>query len=233
MVKRFSGNIGEEYNIYLKGHSHQKKLLTKSSKIIKNYGDNLNILEIGCGFGYSTEQILKQNKTSFIYAIDNEKIMISKAKVYLDKYLKNKQVKLVYADALEYIKGSKNNSFDMIFSCQVLHNLDSKYRSKLFTEIYNKLKPRGLFIDIDKIQKNDVKEQLKDIKFDLRKLITRLYILKKKDLIINWVFHYLEDNLPNVILLKKDFFKELKKNKFKNIKIIERIGTTAILTAKK
>ena len=66
----------------------------------------------------------------------------------------------------------------------------------------------------------------------MRKLINRLYVLKKKDLIINWVFHYLEDNLPNVILLKKDFFKELNKNKFKNIKILERIGTTAILTAK-
>jgi predicted O-methyltransferase YrrM len=105
-----------------------------------------NILEIGCGTGYSTYFILRHLDHRFHYTgIDLNKERILEAKIFIDKVFKSKNF---FRGEIEFINGNAiklipdlNQEFDLVF-------IDAaKYQYlEYIKSVLNKLKKDGLII---------------------------------------------------------------------------------------
>ena len=109
----------------------------KRSNILKNFiGNNhKQVLELGCGTGIFTKEIVKTNNK--IIAIDISKDLLAKAK----KKVCSKNVTFKLEDAQK--TSFKNNYFDYVIGSSVFHHLNVDLAIK---EIKRILKPGGKFI---------------------------------------------------------------------------------------
>jgi SAM-dependent methyltransferase len=88
------------------------------------------ILELGCGTGYFTKELVKTKAE--VYAIDISPDLIEKAK------FDSPQVQFILGDA--HATSFSDNTFDKVLGSSVLHHLDYHRALK---EIYRLLKPNG------------------------------------------------------------------------------------------
>lgn len=102
-------------------------------------------LEIGGGLGAFSRMILKKYPEASFVFLDGSSEMILNAKKRLSKDKSNitfLQSDINYTDWFNDIKGS----FDAIVSSWCLHYLSDKRRKPFFKEIYQLLKPSGIFV---------------------------------------------------------------------------------------
>ncbi|MEK6869821.1 MAG: class I SAM-dependent methyltransferase [Nanoarchaeota archaeon] len=119
---------------------HNKFLV---SKFLKSIQDNpKNILEIGCGIGYTTKSLSEKFPNARIIAIDYDEEQIKTAN-RLHENIKN--VKFMQGDATNL--KFKNNSFDAVFEFNTLHHI--KNYKKAINEIKMALKKNKNFYIID------------------------------------------------------------------------------------
>lgn len=103
-----------------------------------NLNENMNVLDIGCGFGGSARALVSNFKCK-VTGIDLCETFCSAADLINEH--------LGYADNIKIQKGNaldmpfNNNSFDIIFIQHVLMNIKNKER--LMSEIYRLLRPGG------------------------------------------------------------------------------------------
>ena len=119
---------------------HNKFLVSKFLKHIQEKPKN--ILEIGCGGGYTTKSIRKRFPNSKIAAIDYDKEQIKIANK-LHRNIEN--VKFMQGDATSL--KFKNNTFDAVFEFNVLHHI--KNYEKAIKEIKRVLKKNKKFYIMD------------------------------------------------------------------------------------
>lgn len=101
-----------------------------------------NILDVGCGNGYSISELSKEFPCKF-FGIDNNKNMISLAK-------QRKLEKTIFKTKNVGSTGFKNETFDIIFSQRCLINLDDwKSQQKALSEIHRILKKDGYYIMLE------------------------------------------------------------------------------------
>lgn len=111
--------------------------------LLKTYFANPKILEIGCGNGYTAEQIVKQLDVKSLTCIDFCEDFIEIAK---KRNLKNISFKVGNVLNLEF----NDASFDIIFTERCLINLDSwEKQQKALDEIRRVLKVGGAFLMIE------------------------------------------------------------------------------------
>lgn len=110
------------------------------------YKDGARALEIGCGEGDSVLPILERTDAN-IDALDESPEMISIAKQVLSKF--GDRVTFITKDAGEYLETCE--PYDIITSSWTFHNFKKDIREQLFKLIFNKLKPGGTFIYMDKV----------------------------------------------------------------------------------
>lgn len=112
-------------------------------RTLKGSFDNPKILEIGCGNGYTAEQIVNLLNVNSLTCIDFCEDLIEIAK---KRDLKN--VVFKNGDVLNLDFG--NNSFDIVFCERCLINMDSwEKQQKALNEIWRVLKGDGVFIMIE------------------------------------------------------------------------------------
>ena len=92
MKKRFKGKFGEEYNLFKLACPHFDELQNEIRYLIKNWITEQNlkraeILEIGCGHGYTTKIILSQDDKAGVTSIDNEPVMLKQTNDNLQIYI--------------------------------------------------------------------------------------------------------------------------------------------------
>jgi cyclopropane-fatty-acyl-phospholipid synthase len=102
-------------------------------------GKNLNILEIGCGFGGFSEFALKRNHK--ITAITISKEQYDYATKRLNKYIENKNCTLLFEDYRNI-----NQQFDAIVSIEMFEAVGEEYWYGYFDSIYKNLKQSGIAI---------------------------------------------------------------------------------------
>ena len=102
----------------------------------------MNVLEIGCGYGFHAEMILKNSKPKNYTAIDitTEAIEATKKRLELKRF-NMENVKLINADAENL--PIKDDTLDVIWSWGVIHH--SLNTEKIISEIYRTLKKNGKF----------------------------------------------------------------------------------------
>src|SRR5260221_99184 len=112
-----------------------------AQQIIKYFPKNGKILELGAGQGQDT--IYFAEKGYDIVSCDLSEFALDLAEKKLPSNLKNKvQFKtLDFSNSLPF----ELNSFDIIYSHLALHYFDEARTQELFNEIYNILKPGGIF----------------------------------------------------------------------------------------
>lgn len=110
---------------------------------LKTYFKNPRILEIGCGNGYTAEQVVKQLSVEKLTCIDFCEDFIEIAK---KRNLKNVDFKI--GDVLNL--GFDDDSFDIVYDERCLINLDSwEKQQKALNEVRRVLKVGGVFLMIE------------------------------------------------------------------------------------
>ena len=117
------------------------------------------ILEIGCGTGYFTKEIIKTG--AFVTAIDISPELLNIAK----EELKNNNIEFVIENAYEM--RFEHNRFDSIVGSSVLHHLEIE---KAIKEMFRVLKPGGTIFFTEPNMMNPQIALQKNIPFLKRKL---------------------------------------------------------------
>jgi tRNA (cmo5U34)-methyltransferase len=194
--QRFSDQIGDEYDLFQLASPHYNELQNSVGEMLKlefNKSNltTINVLEIGFGTGLTSKIVLMAYDRIKLKAVDNEPIMQEKATTALSQF-DDGRVELSIQDALEYLKSIPSNSFEAVISAFVIHNFQRDYRAEVIKEIYRILKPRGIFINADKIGASDPAEHSRNVEWQMKQFDV-FEKIGKPELKKEWVEHYQED----------------------------------------
>jgi tRNA (cmo5U34)-methyltransferase len=211
--RRFEKSMVKDYDLYKSVFPHYVLLESNIGQIIKVHIqkrelDQPNCLELGCGTGITTEQILKHSPGIRITTVVNSREIIRQAKKKLKVYTLDAKLSFIEEDALSALKNLEKESFEIIASAYTLHNFQSNYRSKVLKKIYEVLRPNGLFINLDIIYSDHQEESEAQFKWLIEQL-KEFDSLGRRDLQDLWIRHVTEDRNPERILTHASFGGEL------------------------
>lgn len=108
-----------------------------------------NVLDLGCGDGIITNELLKIDASMKATLIDASEDMLNKAKENLKGFEKIHFIKASFQEILD--KGIIHQDLDFIVSSLAIHHLTMKEKIALFKRIFSCLKVDGYFLNIDVI----------------------------------------------------------------------------------
>ncbi len=219
--KRFDNALGEEYELLKLAYPHYDEFETKiGTTIADHFKDSslsqIKTLEIGSGTGITTKFLLECDARLHIVAVDNEKKMMDQISSNLNQWGASARVTLVEKDIIDYLKEVPDNSFDVVTSGFVLHNIEHTIRDNVVSEIYRVLKPGGIFVNGDKYSENDptlrqkiYNEQIS--RFDVYNTIGRSDYKKE------WLEHMARDEEPDLLFIEGEAKEYMTNLGFKNV----------------
>ncbi len=134
------------------GHpTRPEQLDVLTSIIADSYEPGSLILDVGCGSGQVEELILKKKPEAKIIGIDSSLAMLDIAKKRLASFNNNFQG-IVRDIGLLSSADLPKGKYNIVFSVQVLHELNTELKRELFKKIYNLLEVGGRFLIMDRIK---------------------------------------------------------------------------------
>ena len=112
--------------------------------------EGMELLELGCGDGALTEELLKTHSGMSATLLDGNERMIQKAKERLKGYQDTIFIQATFQDLLG--GKVKLETYDFCVSSMAIHHLDMDEKALLFHLIGSWLNPGGYFIDVDVVQ---------------------------------------------------------------------------------
>lgn len=243
-IGRFSGITGgEDYDLFKLSSPQYDLMLDKSTELLADhlYGktqEYFRVLEIGAGTGLLTYRTLLADSRIRLWSIDNELQMVNVLNA--KNFASEAKLSVVLCDALSFCQDwparMLNQSsepvlrFDAVVSSWTIRNFQPDYRAKVLEQIGNIMKPGGIFINCDKIDRNDEFDHSQDLSCQMDALeIFRT--VGRDDLTEIWKNHYLEDE--NIRISEDEMEIRLVSSGFENIDFRERHVMDAICTAVK
>lgn len=104
------------------------------------------ILDLGAGTGLLSAFFLDEYPQCNITLVDFSEDMLTKAK---ERFSNKNNIDYLIEDLASL--SLKSESYDLVVSSLAIHHLPNDLKEKLFTKIYNFLKPGGLFINADQV----------------------------------------------------------------------------------
>jgi len=140
-VSTFNINMEREFQrLRTWAHLTWKKEAETLSRI--GLQDGMSIIELGCGPGFTTEQLLSLLPNSEITAVDIDPIMVKQAKQYLSQQaVDNNRFKIIETSVMD--TGLADNHFDFAIERFVFLHLPNP--AAAVKEIFRILKPGGKF----------------------------------------------------------------------------------------
>lgn len=134
--------VKEQYNSIAKEWDLTRQVPTVlKMKQIKRFKKGQKVLDLGCGNGLVTGEIVKLGVKYYGLDISNELVKIARKKY--SQEVKSGVVQFKIGDACKKLP-YKNNFFDAAISLAVLHHVPGeKNRLKFLQELYRVLKPGG------------------------------------------------------------------------------------------
>ncbi len=231
---RFSGEIGKEYRLFKESvpwhDEFQNTIKTALSKYTNLYPNKkeFKVLEAGTGTGYTTIRILDADPRIRVIAIDNEEETLKQAKEILND--KSDRIEFKRTDILSELQNLPDESIDSFTSAYLLHNIPHDDRKKIFKEIYRVLKKEGIFINADKIARDDEEKHKQDLENQIKAfdIYDKMGMPNIKE---EWTEHYYEDEANKITEGElKNILRELG---FSNVNRIFRKGMEATIIANK
>ena len=133
----------------------ERQRLFKIMKSLYNYflADNsdktIKVLELGCGDGRVTHELLQINADLEGTLIDGSSEMIENAKKRLKSY---PALKFMQTTFQELVNSNLFENFDFIVSSLAIHHLQKDEKKILWEYVYNHLNSGGFFLNIDVIR---------------------------------------------------------------------------------
>ncbi len=165
-------------------------------------GDFKKILDLGCGPGNSTINLLKKYNNSTVIGFDSDENMLKKAKNDCQN--------------IEFIKGyapmdfnKLTGTFDLIFSNACIHWIDNQ--KKLIDEVYKILSNRGVFaVQIPLTEESQfykILYKLIDKKWSKLKQIKNFHNMNQEE-----YYNTLTKNLKNITIWQSNYYHIVEKN---------------------
>ena len=105
------------------------------------------ILDLGCGDGRITQEILKLNSNAEVFLVDGSLKMLETAKSNFKEVNALHYIHKTFQDLLD--SDTLTHGFDFIVSSLAIHHLSSDERESLFAYIYNHLRDGGYFLNME------------------------------------------------------------------------------------
>ena len=106
---------------------------------------NEQVLDVGCGTGILTSRSAETLRESAVYGIDMGPQMIRISK----KRAREKDQEISYEVGSAVKLPHAKDKFDVVFTCLLLHLLDSSEKEAALMEIYRVLKPEGKYVSAE------------------------------------------------------------------------------------
>jgi tRNA (cmo5U34)-methyltransferase len=144
---KFAQNYLDRADIYV---VERRKMFWLVSSLVSHFRhgeQDIKLLELGCGDGALTEELLKTNNGMSATLLDGGEGMVQKAKERLKGYRNTTFIQATFQDLLD--GKVKLENYDFIVSSMAIHHLEMDEKASLFCLISSWLKPGGRFVDVD------------------------------------------------------------------------------------
>lgn len=146
---KFTQEYRESADFYI---IERKRLLEILSSFYRHFignKSNNNVLDLGCGDGIVTHELLRVDDSIIATLIDGSEDMLNKAAERLKGF---KNIHILKASFQDIIKNKiAFQNFNFIVSSLAIHHLTMKEKKTLFRTIYSYLNVGGYFLNIDVI----------------------------------------------------------------------------------
>ncbi|MEB5478931.1 class I SAM-dependent methyltransferase [Shouchella clausii] len=117
--------------------------------VISHFQSNpVQVLDLGCGNGFLAKLLLQTFSGTRAVLVDHSKPMLHNAAQYMAEL--QERCTFVEADLEDDISAfAEPESMDCIVSGYAIHHLTHDRKKKLYAEIFNTLKPGGVFINVE------------------------------------------------------------------------------------
>src|SRR4030042_2508618 len=143
----FSKDFLEKADIYIQ---ERRKMINTMSSLFSFYFNSkrdIHILDLGCGDGILTKELLSKDSTIVATLIDGSWTMLQKAG---ESLAENPGMHFINASFQELLTGKVSlRHFDFCVSSFAIHHLEMTDKKHLFRYIYGHLNSRGHFVNID------------------------------------------------------------------------------------
>jgi tRNA (cmo5U34)-methyltransferase len=141
----------------------RREILDTIAKLATDFKQtDLKVLDIGCGDGAVTAEIVKINSNSSICMVDNSLEMILASR---ERFQGNPRIRVVQFDLNNGLPPEiGDEKFDVVVSCFALHHVDLDRRVQLYKAIYQVLTKEAFFVNSDMFRGDS--PQMNDWEFD-------------------------------------------------------------------
>ena len=118
---------------------------------------HLDVLDLGCGDGILLQTVTSAYAVGLGVALDGSPAMLEKAEVrFTDLGLFGDLIKFVEADFNDpkWVESLPIDRFDAVVSGLAIHHCEDPRKRELYCEIFEMLKPGGLFVNIEHVASN-------------------------------------------------------------------------------
>lgn len=145
--EHFSKDFLEKADVYIQ---ERRKMINNMSSLFSFYFKekrDIQILDLGCGDGVLTEELLRKNKSIIVTLVDGSNTMLEKARERLNAH---SGINFIHASFHELLTGTIPLShFDFCISSFAIHHLEMTEKKNLFRYLYGHLNAEGHFVNID------------------------------------------------------------------------------------
>lgn len=132
----------------------RQRLFTIMRSLYKHFlpdnNQTIKVLELGCGDGIVTHELLKVDANLEGTLIDGSSEMIENAKKRLKSYPGLKFIRTTFQELVNNDLLSEN--FDFVVSSLAIHHLQEDEKKIFFEYVYNHLNSKGFFLNIDVVR---------------------------------------------------------------------------------
>lgn len=231
--REFKGALSDEYRLLGLAYPYMEEFQGLVGEAVRRYvplkpGDPIQVLEIGCGDGYTTNVLMNVRDDIRVTAVDVQPEMTAKARENLEEELSTGNLEIVTADALEYLRGLPDQSQDIVASVWTLHNLKREYRLELLKEVHRVLKDGGLLVNGDKYPREGAEHHR-----ELMALMETFFdaYAQYPDFLRDFVLHNLSDESPDLLTSEAESEQQMSEIGFQNVTRVYRRDMEAVITA--
>jgi ubiquinone/menaquinone biosynthesis C-methylase UbiE len=231
----FSGQLGAEYAMLKLICPAAAEMSQRVGAAVAgwNPGTALEVYEIGCGTGITSECLLQARGDIVVTAIDNEPAMLAQARANLASWLEQGRLRLLETDALSGLAALPESSVDVVASGYVVHNFLQGYRAQVLEEIYRVLKPGGVFVNGDRYALDDTAAHTRLTQDEARHWFQAFAAIGRYDLLEQWIIHLFSDESEDHIMRLAPALSKLAGLGFDPVAIPFRAGVNTLVVATK